>query len=161
MKSAIAGRILVNVGAGLVAGTTNLIAAGAIFGGTLAHGLQLIASGLLGEGAFSGGATTAALGACLHYAISIAAAALYCEIAGRERRLREHWLVGGTVFGVIAYLVMNLIVVPLSNAANPDFSPAMIAKELVAHTVMFGLPIAGIVALYFRKGIEGGIHARP
>jgi hypothetical protein len=56
------------------------------------------------------------------------------------------------VFGVIAYLVMNLVVVPLSKAANPDLSLVTVAKELVAHTVMFGLPIAGIVAVYFRRG---------
>ena len=160
MKSTAAGRILVSLGAGLVAGTTNLIAGGAIYGGTLTHGLQLIASGVLGAPAFSGGAATAVLGACLHYTISIVAAGLYCEIARRESRLRQHWLVGGIVFGVIAYLVMNLIVVPLSNAANPDFSAAMVAKELVAHTVMFGLPIAGIVALYFRRRPASGIQAR-
>jgi hypothetical protein len=46
---------------------------------------------------------------------------------------------------------MNLIVVPLSNAANPDFSPAIIAKELVAHTVMFGVPIAAIVTVFLRR----------
>jgi hypothetical protein len=144
-------RGLVSVAAGLVAGTTNLIAAGMIFGGTLTHGLQLIASGVLGDRAFAGGTTTAVLGACLHYAISIAAAAIYGEAAVREQRLRSHWLVGGTVFGVIAYAVMNLVVVPLSHAANPDFSPVIVVKELLAHTIMFGIPIAGIVAGLSRR----------
>jgi hypothetical protein len=143
--------ILASVGAGLLAGTTNLIAAGAIFGGTLTHGLQLIASGLLGNAAFKGGTPTAVLGAGLHYGISIAAAGLYCALAVRRRWWREHWLAGGSLFGIIAYLVMNLIVVPLSNAANPDFSPAMIAKELVAHTLMFGIPIAGIIIAFLRR----------
>jgi hypothetical protein len=140
-----------SLGAGLLAGTTNLIAAGAIFGGTLTHGLQLIASGLLGEWAFSGGTGTAVLGAGLHYGISIAAAGLYCALALRRSWWRDHWLIGGTLFGVIAYLVMNLIVVPLSNAPNPDFSPAIIGKELVAHTAMFGIPIAGIVTVFLRR----------
>jgi hypothetical protein len=56
------------------------------------------------------------------------------------------------LFGVLAYLVMNLVVVPLSNAANPDLSLSMIAKELVAHTVMFGVPIAGIVRALLGNG---------
>ena len=116
-----------------------------IFGGTLMHGFQLIASGLLGARAFTGGSVTAVLGACLHYAISIVAACIYAEVVARNSRLRNHWLVGGIVFGVIAYIVMNLVVVPMSYAAKPDFSPAMIGKELLAHTIMFGIPIAGVV----------------
>jgi hypothetical protein len=46
---------------------------------------------------------------------------------------------------------MNLVVVPLSNAPNPDFSLGIIAKELVADTVMFGIPITGITALFLRR----------
>ena len=143
---------LIAVAAGMVAGTTNLVAAAAIFGGTPIHGFQMIASGLLGEEAFSGGLKAAVLGAALHFAISIAAAALYVWAALRHGALTRHWLVGGVLFGVLAYLVMNLVVVPLSNAANPDFLFGMIAKELVAHTVMFGMPIAGIVRALARNG---------
>jgi hypothetical protein len=146
MSSGIIRRGLASIAAGLVAGTTNLMAAGLIFGGTLTHGLQLIASGLLGDRAFSGGTATAVLGVCLHYAISIAAAAIYGEAAVRNNFLRDRWLIGGTVFGVIAYAVMNLVLVPLSNAANPDLSPAIVVKELLAHTILFGIPIAGLVA---------------
>lgn len=137
--------MLIAVAAGIVAGTTNLVAAGAIFGGTMTHGFQMIAAGLLGEQAFSGGLRAAMLGAALHFAISIAAAALYLWAALRHRALIRHWFVGGVLFGVPAYLVMNVVVVPLSNAANPDFSSSMIVKELLAHTVLFGVPIAGIV----------------
>jgi hypothetical protein len=151
MTAAPAARILASLSAGLVAGTTNLIAAGAIFGGTLTHGLQQIASGLFGDAAYHGGAGSAALCAGLHYFISIVAAGLYCALALRSRWWRDHWLAGGALFGVVAYLVMNLVVVPLSNAPKADFAPAIIAKELVAHTVMFGIPIAGIVTIWLRR----------
>jgi len=144
--------VLIAVAAGMLAGATNLVAAAAIFGGTMTNGFQMIASGLLGEQAFSQGLTAATLGALLHFAISIAAAALYLWAALRHRALTRHWLVGGVLFGVLVYLVMNLVVVPLSNAANPDLSLGMIAKELVAHTVMFGVPIAGIVRALLGNG---------
>jgi hypothetical protein len=144
--------VLIAIAAGMLAGATNLVAAAAIFGGTMTNGFQMIASGLLGEQAFSQGLTAATLGALLHFAISIAAAALYLWAALRHRALTRHWLVGGVLFGVLAYLVMNLVVVPLSNAANPDLSLSMIAKELVAHTVMFGVPIAGIVRALLGNG---------
>lgn len=142
---------MITVVAGVVAGVTNLVAAAAIFGGPMMHGFQMIASGLLGEQAFSGGITAAILGAALHFAISIAAAALYLWAALRHCALTRHWLVSGVVFGVLAYLVMNVVVVPLSNAANPDFSPGMIVKELLAHTVLFGVPIAGMVRALSRN----------
>jgi hypothetical protein len=154
MASAPAAKVVASLGAALLAGTTNLIAAGAVFGGTLTHGLQLIASGLLGESAFGGGMPTAVLGAGLHYGISIAAAGLYCALALRRNWWREHWLIGGTLFGFVAYFIMNLIIVPLSNAPNPDFSPTVIAKEFVAHTLMFGIPIAGIVTALLRRAEE-------
>jgi hypothetical protein len=144
--------LLIIVAAGIVAGATNLVAAGAIFGGTMTHGFQMIASGLLGEEAFGGGLAAAILGAGLHFAISIVAAALYLRAALRHHVLIRHWLTGGAVFGVLAYLVMNVIVVPLSNAANPDFSLGMVVKELVAHTILFGVPIAGIVRAFARNG---------
>lgn len=151
MSSAPGATIFASLAAGLVAGTTNLIAAGAIFGGTLTHGLQMIASGLFGEAAFKGGTGSAALGAGLHYFISVVVAGLYCALALRWRWWRDHWLAGGTLFGVAAYLVMNLVVVPLSSAPNPNFAPAIIAKELVAHTVMFGIPIAAIVTAWLAR----------
>jgi uncharacterized membrane protein YagU involved in acid resistance len=143
--------VLIAVAAGMVAGATNLVAAAAIFGGTMTHGFQMIASGLLGEQAFSGGLRAAILGAGLHFAISIAAAALYLWAALRLGALATHWLLGGVLFGVLAYLVMNLVIVPLSNAAGPDFSLSVIVKELVAHTVLFGVPIAGIVRALLRN----------
>jgi uncharacterized membrane protein YagU involved in acid resistance len=146
--------VLIAIAAGLVAGTTNLVAAAAIFGGTMMHGFQMIASGLLGKQAFSGGLEAAVLGAVVHFAISIAAAALYLWAALRHQALIRHWLVGGVVFGVLAYLVMNGVVVPLSKAANPDFSLGMIVKELLAHTVLFGVPIAGIVRALATSGSE-------
>ena len=129
MISAPAARILGSLSAGLVAGTTNLIAAGAIFGGTLTHGLQQIASGLFGDVAYKGGAGAAALGAGLHYFISIVAAGLYCALALRWRWWRDHWLAGGTLFGIAAYLVMNLVVVPLSSAPNPDSRPSSLPRS--------------------------------
>jgi hypothetical protein len=144
-------KALIAVAAGMVAGATNLVAAAAIFGGTMMHGFQMIASGLLGEEAFSGGLGAAILGAVLHFAMSIAAAALHVWAALRHGALTRHWLVGGVLFGVLAYLAMNLVVVRLSNAASPDFSFSMIVKELLAHTVLFGVPIAGIVRVLARK----------
>jgi uncharacterized membrane protein YagU involved in acid resistance len=139
------------IGVGILAGTLNLVGAAMIFGGSAMHGFQTIASGLLGDRAFSGGPSTALLGAALHYIMSIVAAALYWTAATRLKLLKDHWLVGGAAFGVLVYVVMNLVVVPLSMAAGPDLSALTVAKELAAHILLFGIPIAG-VARIARRG---------
>src|ERR1700691_469041 len=83
--------VLIIVAAGIIAGTTNLVAAGAIFGRTMTHGFQMTASGVLGEQAFTGGLNAAVFVAVLHFAISIAAAGLYLWAAVRHDALTRHW----------------------------------------------------------------------
>lgn len=51
------------------------------------------------------------------------------------------------MFGVLAYVVMNLIVVPLLKAPGPELSPVIVGEDLVAHILLFGIPIAGIVRM--------------
>jgi hypothetical protein len=139
--------------AGLVAGILNLAGAAMIVGGSPMHGFQLIASGVLGERAFSGGLGAAVLGALLHFTISIVAATIYWAAAGRMNLLQKHWLMGGAAFGLIAYIVMNLIVVPLSSAPPSHPSLRVVIEDLFAHVLLFGLPIAGTLNLIrFRDG---------
>jgi phage shock protein PspC (stress-responsive transcriptional regulator) len=159
MKLATRSPVALIIGAGILAGTLNLAAAAMIFGGSAMHGFQMIASGLLGDRAFSSGSSTAGLGVALHYAISIVAAVLYWLMATRIRLLRDYWLVGGTAFGVLAYVIMNLIVVPMSNAASPDLSARIVVEDLAAHVLAFGIPIAGVLSMARRRRGVGASSA--
>jgi hypothetical protein len=118
-----------------------------------------MASGLLGDRAFNGGSSTAVLGAALHYAISLVAAILYWLMATRIKLLGDHWLVGGAAFGVVAYVIMNLVVVPLSNAPGADLSARIVMEDLLAHVLAFGIPIAGILSLARRRSSVGSRSA--
>lgn len=61
--------------------------------------------------------------------------------------MSDRWLVSGLVFGVLAYVVMNLIEVPLLKAPGPELSPVIVGEDLVAHILLFGIPIAGIIRM--------------
>lgn len=76
--------------------------------------LQGAASGLLGPVAFQGGIPTATLGLFLHSMILIVAAAIYYEISLRFPVLRARAITRGFLFGVLVYLFMNFVVLPLS-----------------------------------------------
>lgn len=137
--------------AGLVAGTLDLIAA--CVSAWLRSGVpplrvsQYIASGVLGQAAFTGGGAAAALGVACHFVIALGAAAAF-YIASRKLRFLVAWPISmGLLYGVLVYLFTTLIVVPLSRVTPPRVAPPLSAKIIAMLIIMFcvGLPIALIV----------------
>jgi hypothetical protein len=105
--------------------------------------LQSVAAGLLGKDAASqGGAETAALGALLHLGIAIGMAAVYWCATRTWPSLRRRWIAAGLGFGLVAYLVMTFVVVPLSKAGPSAFWWPWVAASVFAHLCLVGLPLA-------------------
>src|SRR5580700_12268316 len=102
--------LAIAVGGG-IAGTLDLLQACILFGWDIP---LVIAGGLLGRQAFQGGAGTYILGVFLHFFIACSAATAYYAASRKLAFLKEHALVCGLFFGMAFYLVMNLIVLPLS-----------------------------------------------
>ena len=131
---------------GLIAGAFDLIYAFVWYGPRGVSPLRImqsIASGLLGKEAYEGGAATAALGGVLHFFILIVAAAMYYAASRRLTLLTRQPIVCGLLFGLAIWVVMNLVVVPLSafpHEVTHTLSSAL--PHLVAHMVLVGLPIA-------------------
>lgn len=120
-------------------------------GVTPARVFQSIAGGLLGAATYKGGAATAALGVALHLFIAVAAALIYAMAGARWPVLLRRPVVCGLVYGVLAYLVMTLVIVPLSAVPyKTTFNPALMALSTAIHMVAFGLPIAWICARLLR-----------
>lgn len=104
---------------------------------------QSISTGLLGRDAYSGGMATALLGVALHTFISIVAAAVFVAAVRMKPALLRRPVISGLLYGVVVYLVMTFIVVPLSAVAYaPNRNPVMMGMSLVVHMLTFGLPIA-------------------
>jgi hypothetical protein len=103
---------------------------------------QSVASGLLGARAFEGGWRTAALGIGLHLTIAMGAAATYVTTSRFWPALRRRPWLCGPLYGIAVYFFMQLVVVPLSAAAQRGFSLPNTIKGLAIHIVCVGLPIA-------------------
>ena len=105
--------------------------------------LQSVASGLLGKEAYAGGVPTSALGLGLHYFISIVAAAVYVVAAQSLPILVRRPVLCGATFGLLVYLFMNLVVLPLSRMPPRPFPSVLtIVTSIIVHTLLFGVPIA-------------------
>jgi len=128
----------------LVVGTLDALDAVVFFGfrGVAPHRIfQSIAAGLLGRAAFTGGPATVALGVVLHYFIAFAIVATFVAASRYIPVLTRTPILTGLVYGVGVYLVMNLVVVPLSAAGGrPSFPWPILINGLLIHMLGVGLP---------------------
>lgn len=105
--------------------------------------LQVVASGLFGRQALAGGAAMAAWGLALHFLLSILWAGIFMALALLRPSLMRHVAASGAAFGVIVFLAMRLVVLPLSAFPFPvAFKPLATVLDLLSHAFLFGLPIA-------------------
>jgi hypothetical protein len=132
---------------GLIIGLLHLIIQVGIFfvliGKTpLISALQYIASGAMSSAAFTGGLSTAVLGAVLELLMTIIIAGIFILSADRISLLRRYVIIGSLLYGIGVFIVMNFIVLPLS-AAPPLPTPPMsqIIELILEHILVIGLPL--------------------
>lgn len=128
-----------------VAGTLDLLAA---MGITLYFGkrsvgdmLRFVASGPV-PSASDMGVGGAVVGVIVHFALMAVMVALYFAASRRWPALHAKPIAFGTIYGLITYVVMNVIVVPLRwPEAWPPSTPSIVT-QLFCHIVLVGIPIA-------------------
>lgn len=129
----------------LVLATADLLFAGtywnAMFGVPPSRIAQNIASGLLGKRSFVGGGNTVMLGVLLHYAMMAVMVGVYYAAACRLGMLVQRPWLYGALYGVLLFIVMNLIVVPLSAVPKAPVVMSWVISSVVVH-VIIGLVIA-------------------
>lgn len=135
----------------LVVGTLDIVDAFVFFG--LRSGtspvriLQSIASGWLGRAAFTGGAAAAALGAITHYFIAFGIVVTYFVVSRRVAVLTRHPIACGIAYGLLVYLFMNRVVIPLSAIGTATWpAPPVLANGLLIHAFGIGIPSAFFAA---------------
>jgi uncharacterized membrane protein YagU involved in acid resistance len=104
--------------------------------------LQVVASGLLGKAAYSGGSATAAFGLACHFALSLVWMTLFLLAARQIPALAARPLISAVGFGIVVFLVMRLVVLPLSAfPSQVTFKPLATALDLLSHMFLFALPV--------------------
>src|SRR5262245_21455398 len=105
--------------------------------------LQSVASGVLGRAAYQGGARTAALGLGLHFVNAFLITAIFFAVAARAPALARRPLLIGPLYGIVVYMVMNYVVVPLSAIGHVfKFVPVVAVTGILVHMFFIGTPIA-------------------
>jgi uncharacterized membrane protein YagU involved in acid resistance len=104
---------------------------------------QSVAAGILGKASFNGGMNSALLGAACHYFIAFMIVIVYWLAAKSLPVLTRHVVASGIGYGILVYIFMNYVVIPLSNAARPkSFNPLWVSLSVIVHMFLIGLPAA-------------------
>jgi hypothetical protein len=137
--------------AGLIIGLTDEIIyhwfVSSVLGGvSLITVYQYIASGALGNAAFAGGIATALLGVLFHYLFSIVIAGVFILIVDRIPLLRRYVIPGSLLYGFGVFIVMNMIVTPLSATPPlPTPTTSQLIVNIIDHLLVFGLLLGILV----------------
>lgn len=139
---------------GLLAGTLDAIAAiiaYTINGGKLPSRIfQYIASGAVGQQAYTEGTGMIVLGIVFHYTIAFAFTLFFFLIYPRINLLSKNKILTAVVYGIFVWLVMNLIVVPMSNIAASPFNIKQAIIGILILMIAIGLPLSLMIGKYYR-----------
>jgi hypothetical protein len=132
---------------GLIGGAADFLFASIAYGWMRSRPVggvwQSVASGLLGKAAYDGGAATVALGVLCHFTIAIIWASIFVLASRQFPILLRHALPAGILYGIVIYLGMNFVVIPLSAFPHKlSYSFKSVAPALLVHMLAIGPPMA-------------------
>lgn len=104
--------------------------------------LKFIASGVFGKEAFTGGSNMYIWGLLFHFIIAISFTVFFFWIYSIAPSFFKYRLLSGIVYGLFIWVVMQFIVLPLSNTPKMAFKPlnAILAAGILI--VCIGIPLA-------------------
>jgi hypothetical protein len=130
---------------GLIAGLLDITAATTQFllsgGKNPVQILLFIASGIYGKEAFAGGTGMAIVGFLLHMFNAMAFTVFFFLVYPRLKAISENRYLWTIFYGAFVWMVMNRIVIPLSNITQREFNLRSAAIGMAILIVFIALPI--------------------
>jgi hypothetical protein len=117
--------------------------------------LMGIAAGALGNSIFWNQPMTALTGLFFHYLIALGFTASYFTLYGFIPFLGKHKIISGLLFGLLVWVLMNLVVLPLSRVHH---YPIRLQAALIGAGILvccIGIPVAWMTKRYYplRQGL--------
>jgi hypothetical protein len=141
---------------GLVVGALDAVAASlysyGFAGSTPDKVFRFVASGVFGQRSLNGGMAMAAWGLLFHFLIATGWSALFYVAYPKIDFLRSSKYYAGFGYGVFVWLVMNMIVIPLSNVQSSFHFASRTVVMIMIHMFVIGVPISFLTSnSYSRK----------
>ena len=104
--------------------------------------LFFVASGLLGKSAYSSGDIILLAGLLIHFCIAATFTALFFLLVAQQPFARQHRLLTGILYGALVWMIMNLVVLPLTAAQPLPKTVSSVAIGMGILILCIGLPLA-------------------
>jgi len=118
---------------------------------TAAQILHGIAAGVFGKTTVGSPTVMALIGLAFHYFIAFCFAIAYFVAYPHIPFLRKQKIISGLLYGIVVWAVMNLIVVPMSNAYHAPFAWPSAIRAAAILMICIGLPISFITSRYYKS----------
>jgi uncharacterized membrane protein YagU involved in acid resistance len=112
---------------------------------------QYIASAVLGKDAYNGGMGTAALGLLFHFMIAYIFTVIFFFLYPKLNLYSKNMVLAGLAYGIAVWLIMNLLVVPMSNANPAPFKVKGVIISALILMFCIGLPISIFAHRYYAR----------
>ncbi len=147
--------------AGLLVGTLDILSAFVDYyiatGKGPAGVLNYVASGVFGKDALADNGSMWILGLFFHYIIAIAFTFFFFWLYPKLGLMYKNRIITAFIYGLFIWMVMNLVVVRLSNAPHAPLSAINPLKALKAYlilVVMIGVPLSFIAHKLYNAGLK-------
>jgi hypothetical protein len=137
-------------GAALLVGTLDIVAACLQYYLKTGKGptpiFKYIASGVFGPDALAGGANMIVFGLLFHYSIAVSFTIFFFLISVLFPIVKRTRVTTGILYGIVVWLIMNLLVVPISNTPKSEFDWVNAGAGMLILIVCIGLPLSFIAS---------------
>ncbi len=141
--------------AGFIVGTLDIIAAFIQFYSKTEKKpivvLNFIASGVFGKEAFTGGNKMAAFGLFFHYIIAMGFTLLFFALYPKLKELIHNKLILGMIYGLFIWIIMQFLIVPLSQAPSMKLSFQGSITAILILVVCIGIPLSWFAQNYSNR----------
>lgn len=147
------------VKAGLIVGTLDILSALAYYFINTGEKnvfivLKFIASGIFGKEAFSAGNRMILTGLVLHYIIAFAFTIFFFLIFPKIKAFSKNKILTGVIYGIFIWIVMNLVVVPLSKIGPQPFNMINSLINVIILIVCIGIPLSFMASKFYGKNMR-------
>jgi hypothetical protein len=145
--------------AGLIVGTLDIVSACIYYfiktgGSNPLNVLKFVASGIFGKEASSGGNKMIIAGLIFHYLIAFAFTIFFFWLYSKTHVLSRNKILTGILYGVFVWVVMNLVVIPLSNIPSRPFNLVNSIINAAILVVCIGIPLSFMANRFYRNSIK-------